>query len=156
MRGRSLIHGDLGLNLEAKESREIVTEKNKTLSYFIIKVDDENTGILIDIDGIAKFNLNIKTMYDEGLTTPLKHRPYLLTYDDTLNVYVVVFEPEIPIGFSELHISIVPAPSTTVTYAYEVGFVEDLERLDEKLENVSTLLERILAELRLGAKRGRG
>lgn len=140
---------DLSTTYEASKNKKILSEKDKTLSHFILKVDSSNAGYIITIkkeDSVAKFKMTIAEMYENGLTTPSKWFPYLLTYDDTNNIYLVVFEPEEPVEFDFLDIILVP--SGTVSYSYTAGFIEDAEKV--RLSDVKETLDRILSFLKVG------
>ncbi len=121
---RFYLIGDLNSDLTTSEKKEIINEQNKTLSHFIIKVDDKDASVVINIDNVIRWNItSIEKMYDDGLVLPMYQRPYLLTYDTTNNVYVLIFEPREVIPFKKFSVSIIPSGSN-MTYSYEGLFLK--------------------------------
>ena len=141
---------DLTGSYEITKNTEIVKETDQTLSHFILKVNDKNTSFIINIDGLAKFKMSIAEMYQDGLTREMDWFPWLQTYDDTNDIYVLIFEPKEPLKFNSL--SIVLVPSTTMSYSYTAGFVEDIVDIGRDLWEIKTTLKKILGRLETGSK----
>ena len=120
MRIRTL--DDLGTTYDITKNTEIVNERDETLSHFILKVNDKDASFIIDIDGIAKYKMSIAEMYEDGLTRKMQWFPWIQTYDDTNDIYVLVFEPDIPLKFHSLKIILIP--SKAMSYSYTCGLVE--------------------------------
>ncbi len=145
------IQNNLSSVYQASENTAIVSANNKTLSHFILKVDDKDASFIINIDGIAKYKMSIAEMYEDGLTREMDWFPWIQTYDDTDDIYVLVFEPREPIHFNRLSIVLVPAKTTS--YSYTIGYVDNVVDYGKELGDVKRLLQNILSELRVSGGR---
>lgn len=130
---------DLTGTYDISKNTKIVDERDQTLSHFILKVNDKDTSFIINIDGQAKYKMSIVEMYEDGLTRKMKWFPWLQTYDDTNDIYVVVFEPEEPVKFK--HLSIILVPSKVMSYSYTAGFVEEVFNQEELTAETQRILE---------------
>ena len=142
---------DLGSTYEITKNTEIVKETNQTLSHFILKVDDKDLSFIINIDGKAKYKMSILEMYEDGLTREMDWFPWLQTYDDTNDIYVLIFEPKEPIKFQNLSIVLVPA--NTTSYSYTAGFVEDTSTVEKDTAEIKEIVKKQLAYLEVGLRR---
>ena len=110
--------GDLSVSKEISKNTTIVKETDQTLSSFILKLNSKYTSFLIDINGIMRIKFTPEEMYQNGFTREMRWLPWLQTYDDTNDIYVIVFEPYEALDFKNLNITLYP--SGTVSYSYLV------------------------------------
>lgn len=121
--------GDLTTQYKANKATTIVDETNQTLSNLILKVSDKDTIYKINIDGQAKYVRTPSKLYGDGLTSRMKWFPWIHTYDDTDDIYVVIFEPDMPVKFKKLTITVVP--KVEITYSFMVGIVKDVSGITD-------------------------
>jgi len=118
--------GDLNTEYKTTKTTTIVDETGEqNLSNLILKVSNKDTIYKINIDGQAQFVRTPAKLYGDGLTRRMKWFTWLLTYDDTNDVYVIIFEPDIPLKFKKLTVTLVPPAGTEITYSFAVGIIKE-------------------------------
>ena len=123
--------GGLDTVLNATGSKEILKEQNETISHFILKVNDDTIGINIDLDHKVIFKIkSISDMVDMGMTKRTKWSPYVYTYDPTNSIYILMWEPDIPMSFSELTITANGASGSKFSYSFEALFLKNVVDVD--------------------------
>lgn len=118
--------GDFNLVETIDSQKDIISERDKTLSSFILKVSRSDVGIVITMiygDDKLRYKFTPSTLYEDGLTVVNRWRPYLLTYDTVNNIYIVVMDLESPLEFETLDVVLTPTSGTSVDYSYEMIFV---------------------------------
>ena len=145
---RLSVVGDFSMSEQISKRERILDESNKTLSYFILKVDSKSTDVKITIDDFIYHITSISGMYTDGLTRSSKWRPWLLTYDTTYDIYVILFEAQEPISFEKFTVDVTPPSGTTVTSYYEAGFLDGVPGgISVDMTETNNLLREILQAL---------
>lgn len=106
---------------ETNKKEELAVLPEKPINFFIIQVDDPDTVVRMDSKGESLFELSFADVLERGMTIPLRWFPYILTYDDTEGIYVMVYEPPIPVYINNLRIYLIPPEGKTITYWYFIG-----------------------------------
>lgn len=123
--------GGLNTDLSATGRKQILKEQNKTISHFILKINDDTIRITIDMDHNVMFNIkSISDMVDMGLTKKTEWSPYVYTYDPTDSIYILMWEPQIPISFKELIITAHAPSGNSFSYSFEALFLKNVVDVD--------------------------
>ena len=101
------------------------------LQFLFLKTDTPDFDIIIEADGKETTN-NIKSLYELGLTFPLRNFFFLSKYDTSNNIYCVVYDPLSPLSFSRYcHITAHNKSAASAKFTTVISAVKITEKLLE-------------------------